>query len=294
MTAPAVRTVGHALDEATRRLREAGLAEARREAVAVVAAALGTDRGGVAARRPDPLSPAEDSRIETWLASRENRVPLQHLEGVAEFRGLQFAVGPDVLIPRPETEDLVAAVLEAGLPERASIADLGTGTGCIAISLAWERPSWRLDAIESSPRALDVARANASRHGVGARVAFVLRDFAVVPAGETRSFDAVVSNPPYIPEAEWRDLQPEVRDHEPKSALVPGPTGHEAYEAVITAARSMLRPAGLLALELGWKSEAAVRELVGNAEFEHVHVRPDLQGLPRVLTARLRADASGR
>lgn len=295
MTAPAVRTVGNALDEATRRLGEAGIPDPRREAVALVALAVGSDRGGVVARHPDPLPPAEDARIETWLASRLRRVPLQHLSGVAEFRGLEFAVGPDVLIPRPETEDLVAAVLEAGLPEGAAVADLGTGSGCIAVSLANERPSWHLTAIDLSDKALEVARANAARHGVAARVAFTLRSFGAVPPAECYAFDGVVSNPPYIPEAEWDELAPEVRDHEPKSALVPGPTGNEAYAAVVAAASTMLRPGGVLALELGWTSEAAVRELVARAGFGEVRVRPDLQGIPRVLIARLGSiDARGR
>jgi len=288
VTSGAAPTVAAVLEEATRRLRDAHVPDPHREATALVALALRTDRGGVFARNPDPIGPAEAARVERLIASRVLRVPLQHLEGHAEFRGLEFEVNADVLIPRPETEDLVQLVLDAGLPGSARIADLGTGSGCIAVALAVERPSWRVSAIDLSTAALRVAARNAARHGAAERVTAIARDFAVVPDAERGVYDAVVSNPPYVPEDEWRGLQPEVRDHEPKLALVPGPTGNEAYAAVAEAASSMLRPGGLLALELGWKSESAVRAIVAGAGFQEIEVRPDLQGIPRVLTARTR------
>ena len=131
-----------------------------------------------------------------------------------------------------------------------------------------------------------VAARNAAKHGVTERVATIKRDFAYVPDVERGIYDAVVSNPPYVPEEEWRGLQPEVRDHEPRIALVPGPTGNEAYEAVARAAGEMLRPGGLLALELGWKSEDAVRGIVVGSGFREIAVLPDMQGIPRVLIAR--------
>jgi release factor glutamine methyltransferase len=288
VTPPAGRTVGDLLELATARLRAARLPDPRREAIAILAIALATDRGGVFARRSDPIGPAAATRFNDLLQARESRVPLQHLEGIAEFRGLDFEVSADVLIPRPETEDLVQAVLDSGLPQAASVIDLGTGSGAIAIALALERPSWRLVAVDLSAEALAVAARNVARHGVGDRVELRTRDFAFVPAREEGAFEAVVSNPPYVPEAEWRSLQAEVRDHEPKLALVPGPSGNEAYAAVARAAEAMLRPGGLLALELGWRSEAAVRAIVAEAGFGDIEVRPDLQGIPRVLTARRR------
>jgi len=177
-------------------------------------------------------------------------------------------------------------VLDEGLPEAARVADLGTGSGCIAVTLAVERRSWRLVAVDLSSAALRVAARNVATHGVTERVSAIERDFALVPDGERGIYDAVVSNPPYVPEEEWRGLQPEVRDHEPRIALVPGPTGNEAYAAVARAAAVMLRPGGLLALELGWKSEEAVLGIVTGAGFREIAVRPDLQGIPRVLTAR--------
>lgn len=286
MTPEAAPTVSTVLLEATRRLREAGVPDPRRDAVSLLAFVLGTDRGGVVARRPDLVGAEAEGRFAALIAARALRVPLQHLEGRAEFRGLEFEVGADVLIPRPETEDLVQAILDAGLPEVARIADLGTGSGCIAVASALLRPSWRFVAVDRSGAALRVAGRNAAKHGVADRIAFVESDFATPDVAWQGAFDAVVANPPYIPEDEWRALEPEVRDHEPKGALVPGPTGNEAYEVIVRAAAAMLRPGGLLALELGWKSEDAVRALVASGGFEDVGVRPDFQGISRVLTAR--------
>lgn len=285
MTAEAALTVAAILEDATRRLREAHVPDPRREAVALLAVALGTDRGGVAARKPDAVAPDDAARFAEMISARTLRKPLQHLAGRAEFRGLEFEVSPDVLIPRPETEDLVQAVLDAGLQDGARVADLGTGSGCIAVALAVARSSWQLVAVDLSTDALRVATRNATTHGVADRVRFVSRDFGTVPGDERGVYDAVVSNPPYVPEDEWQGLQPEVRNYEPRIALVPGPTGNEAYEVVVHAAKDMLRSGGLLALELGWKSEEAVRALVLRDGFHAITVSPDLQGIPRVLTA---------
>jgi release factor glutamine methyltransferase len=282
----AAPTVAAALAEATRRLRVAGVPDPGYEASTLLAKALGTDRGGVAARKPDAITPEHAARFDEMLASRVVREPLQQILGLAEFRGLEFEVNPDVLIPRPETEDLVQAVLDAGLAADARVLDLGTGSGCIAVTLAASRPAWQVVAVDLSAAALRVAARNAAKHGVADRVRPAERDFATVPPEERGQYHAVVSNPPYVPEDEWRGLQPEVRDHEPRIALVPGPTGNEAYEAIILAAWALLRPGGLLALELGWKSEAAVRAMAASAGYSEVAVRADLQGIPRILTAR--------
>lgn len=284
MTPPAADTVGDLLESSTRRLAAAGIPDARREALAVLAHALGTDRGGILARRPDAVSEEAAARARGLIEQRAERRPLQHLTGTVAFDGLTLEVGPSVLVPRPETEGLVEAVAAAGLPDGARVADLGTGSGAIAVALAVRRPSWRLVALDRSAAALAVARANAARHGVASRVAFVEAGFEAIAMQGT--FDAVVSNPPYVAENEWRDLAPEVRDHEPKTALVPGPTGLEAYEAIVPLARAALAPGGLLALELGWSSESAVRALAEHAGFLPPRVLPDLAGIPRVLLAR--------
>jgi release factor glutamine methyltransferase len=286
VTPEAAPTIVTVLEAAEKRLRAAGVPDPRRDAAGLMAIVLGTDRGGVFARKFDALGECASNRFEALIISRILRKPMQYLTGHAEFRGLDFEVGPAVLIPRPETEGLVQAVLNASLPDDARIADLGTGSGCIAVSLAVERSSWRVVAVDLSSDALRIAACNAATHGVTDRVNAITRDFADVPDAERGVYDAVVSNPPYVPQAEWEGLQPEVRDHEPRLALVPGPTGNEAYEIVARAASLMLRPAGLLAMELGWKSEAAVREIVTAAGFCEISVRPDMQGIPRVLTAR--------
>jgi release factor glutamine methyltransferase len=272
------------LEESTRRLAAAGVTDARRDAIALLAHALGVDRGGVLARRPDAVAQDVLAAARRLVVARAERRPLQHLTGHVEFDGLAFEVGPSVLVPRPETEGLVEAVASAGVPDDARVADLGTGSACIAIALAVRRPGWRLTAVDRSAEALEVARRNAARHGVALRVAFVLGGFEAATAHGP--FHAVVSNPPYVSEDEWRTLLPEVRDHEPKGALVPGPTGLEAYEAIGPLAASSLLPGGLLALELGWTSEAGVREIVGRAGFVDPRILPDLAGIPRVLLAR--------
>lgn len=284
MTPPAGTTVGDLLEESTRALAAAGVPDARREAIALLAAALHTDRGGVLARRPDGVSEVAAGRARSWIAARAKRLPLQHLTGTVEFHGLAFSVGPDVLIPRPETEGLVDAVLAAGLPDAATVADLGTGSGAIAVTLAVKRPSWRITAVDRSAAALAIAGRNAARHGVGDRVELVEGPFTSVSG--KGPFAAVVSNPPYVTEDEWRDLAPEVRDHEPREALVPGPSGLEAYEVLVPLAAAVLVPDGLLALELGHRSAPAVIGLAERAGLRDVRVLPDLAGIPRVLLAR--------
>ena len=285
MTDEAAPTVASMLDEAARRLRDADVPDPRRDAGNLMAVVLRTDRGGVVARRPEPVAPEDAARFDALIAARARRTPLQYLEGQAEFRGMVFEVNGAVLIPRPETEKLVQAVLDDVIADPALVADLGTGSGCIAVSLAVARRSWRLVAVDRSAGALDVAAKNASRHGVTDRLQLVERDFGTVPDGERGRYDAVVSNPPYVPEDEWRGLQPEVRDHEPRLALVPGPTGNEAYAVVARSAASMLRPGGLVALELGWKSEHTVRSILSAEGFVDIAVRPDENGIPRVATA---------
>jgi release factor glutamine methyltransferase len=285
LTSKAASTVAEILDNGVRRLREAAVDDPARDAASLMSLVLGTDRGGVAARKPDALAEVEASRFAELIDLRARRIPMQYLEEGVEFRGLDLHVGPGALIPRPETDGLVQAVLDAGLGATSRVVDLGTGSGCIAIALAVARAGWRIVAVDLHPEALRVARVNVDRHGVADRVEIALRDFANVPPADRGTFDAVVSNPPYVSAAEWIELAPEVRDHEPRSALVPGPTGHEAYGIVAASAAALLRQGGLLALELGWKSEGAAREAVDAAGFTGTKVRPDGSGIPRVMTA---------
>lgn len=244
---------------------------------------LGTDRGGVVARRPDAIAGRDAEAFERLVERRERREPLQYLTGEQEFRGLAFHVDSRVLVPRPETEGVVEAALHLRLPEGALVADLGTGSGCIAVALAVVRPDLRLFALDRSPEALEVARLNAERHGARDRIEFRKGDFADPPPEWDGRMHAVLSNPPYVAQSEWEGLSPEVRDFEPSIALVPGPSGLEAYESVSAAAIRLLRPGGALVFELGFKREPGARSAAAAAGFREIRVLADLRGLPRVL-----------
>jgi len=276
--------VSAALEEAVARLAAAGVERPREEALRLLALALGTDRGGVLARRPDPLPGEAESRLASFLERRQAREPLQYLTGEQEFHGLTLAVDRRVLIPRPETEEVVDALLGLDLPRGGTVADLGTGSGCIALAVKAARPDLRVLALDRSPDALAVARANALRHRI--ELTLVQGDFAHPPRDWEGRLDAVVANPPYVAEAEWETLAPEVRDHEPRGALVPGESGLEAYRVLIPAARALLVPGGALVLELGFQSAAPVQALAAAAGFRDLAVREDLRGIPRILVGR--------
>ena len=280
------RTVAQALGQATERLRRAGVPRPRAEAEWLLGRALGTDRGGLLVRRAEPVPAAVAATFDSWIDRRARREPAQHIVGTVEFHGLELLVDRRVLIPRPETEDLVDAALALDVPQGARAADLGTGSGCLAVTLALRRPDLRLYGLDRSAAALEVARANAARHGVEARVTLVCGDFATPPADWRGEMSLVVANPPYVAEAEWRELEPEVRNHDPRDALVAGPTGLEAYAALVPAAATLVRPGGYLLLELGLGQAEAVRRLVRPQDWTIVEVRPDMQAIPRVLVAR--------
>ena len=269
-------------------LREAGLEEPRDEALYLLGLLLDKQRGQLLLSRAAPVDRDTAERLHTWVRRRANREPAQHIAGEQEFHGLSFRVTPDVLIPRPETEMLVDELL-AVTPGGGVVIDLGTGSGCIVVTAAVKRHDLRLHALDRSGAALDVARSNALRHGVADRIEFVEADFATPPEAWFGTAHTVVSNPPYVRETEWAALEPEVRDHDPKGALVPGERGLEAYRALIPQARRLLRPDGQLLLELGAGQDADVGALVAAAGLTGVHVKPDLNGIPRLLTAVLRS-----
>ncbi len=286
-------TIGAAVGAAAARLARAGLAAPRVEAELLLAGLLGTDRGGVVTRRPDPLDPRTRTRYEERVDRRVSREPFQHIVGVQQFYGLELRSDRRALVPRPETEGLVDAALELPLPPGGRVADLGTGSACIAIALAVRRPDLRLHALDRSPAALELARENARHHGVDGRIELRHGEMAEPPEDWHGRMDAVLSNPPYVSEAEWSRLEPEVRDHDPREALVAGPSGLEAYAALVPAAARILRPGASLLLEIGWGQSAAVTGIVSAAGFRDVLLRPDLRGVPRVLAAR-RADTTRR
>ncbi len=275
-------TLREQLHRAAGALEAAGVEGPRREAEALLARLLGRDRAWLYAHPEDELTAGDAARWREWIARRAAGEPPQYIAGAAEFCGREFRVTPAVLIPRPETELLVGAVLERVAAEDAArIVDVGTGSGCIAITLALERPRARVVGVDRSAAALEVARENARR--LGARVEFVEGDLLGAVAGR---FDVIVSNPPYVADAEFPGLAREVRENEPHAALIAGPRGDEVYQRLIPQAAEKLRPGGWLALELGYQSAKMVRAPLTGGDWRDLEIRRDAQGWDRVALAR--------
>lgn len=273
------------MNSAAERLAAAGKVSPRLDAETLLMFALGCDRAHLYAHPERSLSAEEQTRYHAALAERERGVPLQYITGHQEFWGLDLIVSPDVLIPRQETEHVIEAVLElARGMDAPRIVDVGTGSGCIALALAKELASAEIHAIDISPAALEVARANAARHGLSERIRFRESDLLSAMSEEVGSFDFVVSNPPYVGESEREGLQREVRDFEPHAALFAGVTGLEVIERLIPQAGPCLRSGGWLLLEIGKGQDAAVEGML--RKWNVVSSRPDLQGIPRVFVAR--------
>jgi release factor glutamine methyltransferase len=308
-------------------LREAHVPSFTLAAELLLLHVFGRDRAWLYAHPEEVVSDENAQRFFALIARRATGEPTQHLTGKQEFWGLEFEVTPDVLIPRPETEHLIEVALDrlavrelrAGrrqttTGEGLSIADVGTGSGCIAIALAKELPGAKFCATDISSAALVVAKRNAARHSVADRIDFIegnlLNAFSVVGAqhaapllgkdapheppvsshqparrGGSRSFDLIVSNPPYVRRREAANLPREVREHEPEVALYGGEEGYELYATLIAQAAQHLKPGGILVLELGHNSLAAVRPLLDAAPWINVGVTNDLAGIPRVLAA---------
>lgn len=245
--------------------------------------ALACDRAYLYAHSDREIAPDEQARYQAVLAERARGKPSQYITGHQEFWGLDFIVSPAVLIPRPETEHVVETVLElARSVERPRIVDVGTGSGCIALALARELPTAEIVAVDISPEALEIARANAVRLELDRRVEFQQRD--LLQGFPPASFDFVVSNPPYVAEAEPDKVQREVREFEPRVAVFAGESGMEAYRLLMPQAHIVLRPGGWLVVEIGFSIEAAVRDLL--RDWDEVQVAADLQGIPRVIAAK--------
>ncbi len=267
---------------------------------------LGQDRAWLYAHPERELAAAYREKYFALVARRASGVPTQHLTGHQEFWGLDFEVTPDVLIPRPETEHVIEVSLErlgvstesADSPRRGAefhIADIGTGSGCIAIALAHELPAAHVVATDISSAALEVARRNAARHNVAARINFVecnlldaLLHQSPAISHQSPHYDLIASNPPYIGRREAATLAREVRDHEPDSALYGGESGTELYAPLIAQAAKLLKPAGILVLELGHNSAEHVSRLLDTPEWTDAEFVKDLAGIVRVASARRR------
>lgn len=259
----------------------------RLEAELLLAHTLDLDRVGLYLHFDRPLTPAELADFRAKVQRRARREPVQYILAEAEFWSLPLQVGPDVLIPRSDTEVLVEEALQH-LQQGGSMLDVGTGSGAIAIAVASERPAVEVTAIDCSRPALTVARANAERHGLSGRITCRQGDLAALPAGP---YDLVVSNPPYIAEPEWAGLMAEVRDHEPRIALHGGIDGLDAYRHLARQAMTVLKPGGWLLVEVGVDQADAVRELFEQAGLSALGVRKDYAGIARVVYAQAGLEA---
>lgn len=279
-------TVDEALGQAISRLGHAGIATTGLDAELLIRHILGWDRARILADSDSPLPPAAEHAFFALVEERAQRRPLQHLTGTQSFWRREFRVSPDVLIPRPETEILVETALDlVQRIFRPVIVDVGTGSGCIALSLAEERPDAEVHAVDVSAPALAMAVDNARRLGLHDRVSFHQGDLLRPVESLQGRIDLVACNPPYVDPAETAELPPEVRDHEPAAALFPPGDRYEVYRRLAPQAARLLGPRGLLVAEIGPGMESEVTAICKGAELVVQKVVPDLQSIPRVVVA---------
>lgn len=277
MSAP--QTAQLALVAAVRQLTAAGIEGAATDARRLLAHAMGMAPDRLTLHLQDPLTPEQATAFRAALTARAARQPVAQITGRRLFWGQDFHVTRDTLDPRPETEGLVAAALERPFVK---VLDLGTGTGCILLSLLKSMPMATGLGGDISAAALDVARGNAERLGLASRARFQQADWF---AGIRGMFDLIVSNPPYIAAEEMAGLSPEVRDWEPHAALTPGGDGLDAYRAIARGAGARLLPGGRIVLEIGPTQGAAVAALLAEQGFERIEIRPDPDRRDRVVLA---------
>jgi release factor glutamine methyltransferase len=280
-------TLGEVIAEAQRMLEHAGIESPGQEALWIVEHVLQLPVHHVVTDRDRLLSHPELVIVRELVSRRVGREPLQYILGTQEFCGLEFDVNPAVLIPRPETELLVEYVTQRIPAERqATIVDVCTGSGCIAVAIARLRPRARVIATDLSNPSLDVARQNAVRHAVGERITWLKGDLLGSLAEQELEgrIDVIVSNPPYIGEADWAVLQPEVRLFEPRGALVAGPQGTELHERLLHESGRYLIPGGALIMEIGAGQVHAMRRIVDQMSGYRFHrLVYDAAGLERVV-----------
>lgn len=278
-------------------LREAGVSSFTLAAELLLLHVAGKDRTWLYAHPEDQLSAEQELEFFALITRRIAGEPTQYLTGKQEFWGIEFEVTPDVLIPRPETEHVIEVALDrlavrelrAGRKQTLSgeglrIADIGTGSGCMAVALAKDLPGAQFVATDISPRALEVAQRNAERAGSADRIKFIKSNLLdEIPSSQ--HFQLIASNPPYIGRRAGPTLQREVREHEPEVALYGGEEGYELYADLITQSAARLEPGGILVVELGHDSLPAVQPLFDTPEWTRVGVTNDLAGIPRVIAA---------
>ena len=285
-------TFDELLKEGIKRLQAAGIDDAAYDARALMEAAGGPDRTHFPLVCDEEVSDGVIFMFDAYIGVRANRIPLQHILGEAWFRGLSFAVDEDVLIPRPETETLVEAVLrEAKAFPKPTVLDLCTGSGAVAVCLAVEGDFGAVTASDISHEALKIARENAAKNGVEEKILFAEGDLfrAKTNSGKSlmrRSYDIICANPPYIPTAEIDGLEPEVRDHDPLLALDGGADGLDFYRRLAKDAAAHLNANGRIVLEIGCEQGADVVRLFEEAGWKEGRVEKDLAGRDRVFSAR--------
>ena len=284
------QAVGKLLVNAQQILEGAGIANAAQEARWLLAYALEMKHHELASRTERSVTTEQLARVMSVVRRRELREPLQYILGSQEFCGLDFSVTSAVLIPRPETELLIQESLREGrFVEGAVLVDVGTGSGCVAVTLATILDGMRIFALDCSHDAVKVAKGNADRHGVGDKIIWLEGDLLSPLKGcvGVGPVDAILSNPPYIAEADWAGLQPEVRDYEPRGALLAGPQGIEFHERLIHDSKEFLAPGGLLVMELGQNQAPLVRRAVEEAKgYTGLQTVEDEAGIERVFIAR--------
>lgn len=282
-------TIAEALLQASQVLRKSGVLEARREAGSLLSFVNARDRTSLISHAEDILTTEQLERFNKLVERRASGEPLQYITGKQDFYGREFTVTPAVLIPRPETELLVEIALAIMKDlESPVLCDVGTGSGCIAVSLLCELPDALATTVDISQAALDVAEINATAHGVEERISFQISDLFESLDAEYDRFEVVVSNPPYIADSAIATLQREVREHEPITALASGTDGLDHIRRLLLETPVWLQPSGHLVFEMGFDQSETVKRIVDPAVWEIVEIRPDLQGIPRIAVLRKR------
>ena len=280
-------TIRALLDGSVQALERAGIPSARRNAEWLLCDALGERRIGLLTRLDEPVPPVAAERFEALLARRLSHEPLQYVLGYTEFFGLRIAVSPDVLIPRPETEQVVEEALRViESTDEPRVLDVGTGSGCIALAVKSRRPEARVWACDVSEGALAVARGNAAAIGLDIplfRADALAPDFAAVARGVTGALDLLISNPPYIAAAEMADLPEEVRSFEPHLALVAPNDPLVFYRRLGAAGRALMRPGGHIVMETHADFGAEAARLLRELGYAEVELLDDYAGRPRIL-----------
>ena len=279
-------TIADSLLHAEKVLASAGIGDPRREALSLTALAIESGKTFLYAHPEERLTTEQLRRLDSLLERRARREPLQYISGVQEFYGLDFVVTPDVLIPRPETEMVVERALSILRDVDAPVfCEIGIGSGCIAVAILHENRSATAVGVDVSSGALAVARHNAEKHGVADRLTLLQSD--VFDSLTDERFNMIVSNPPYVPDDDIGGLQPEVRDFEPRFALTDGSDGLTIIKRIIDGAPGRLSSGGYLILEIGFNQSVHVRKMFDKNVWGMPHFFPDLQGIPRLVAARL-------